>query len=196
MDSTASFHYGNWRVLHLHVACWLHHMIFCPPVSMVKDAMKSIYWCRGIFWKQSRGWIFQGRSGYWGTEPLQIVQFLDLTLVFLMRKSLPRRAPCRFLFGPAKGRIKSGWIIHSSTWHTLRWTTCFGNLCIIMCGMYVPREHWRNDNYVIMYSWCAPFLAWWLKPNTHTPGLSWPTITRQNVCWTWLYENVDESHLP
>ena len=26
---------------------------------------------------------------------------------------------------------------------------------------------------------CFLFLAWWLKPNTHTPGLSWPTITRQ-----------------
>ena len=26
---------------------------------------------------------------------------------------------------------------------------------------------------------CFLFLAWWLKPNTHTPGLSWPTIVRQ-----------------
>ena len=39
MDSIASFHYGNWRALHHHAACWLDHMIFRLPVSMVKDAI-------------------------------------------------------------------------------------------------------------------------------------------------------------
>jgi len=28
--SIASFHYGNWRALHHHAGCWLHHMIFLP----------------------------------------------------------------------------------------------------------------------------------------------------------------------
>ena len=38
------FSLGNWRALHHHAACCLYvtgH--FCPPVSMVKDAMESIY---------------------------------------------------------------------------------------------------------------------------------------------------------
>jgi len=41
MDSIASFHYGNWRALHHHAECitWS----FCPPVSMVKDAMETIH---------------------------------------------------------------------------------------------------------------------------------------------------------
>jgi len=38
---------SNWRALHHHAACWLVNIHitwhFCPPVSMVKDVMESIY---------------------------------------------------------------------------------------------------------------------------------------------------------
>jgi len=38
---------GNWRPLHHHAACWLVNIhitqYFCPPVSMVKDVMESVY---------------------------------------------------------------------------------------------------------------------------------------------------------
>jgi len=43
------FSLGNWRALHHHSVCWLANIHitwhFCPPVSMVKDAMESVY-CR------------------------------------------------------------------------------------------------------------------------------------------------------
>ena len=46
------FSLGNWRALHHHAACWLVNIHitwhFCPPVSMVKDAMESVYWVIGI----------------------------------------------------------------------------------------------------------------------------------------------------
>ena len=39
---------GNWRALHHHApADWsisISHDPFCPPVSMVKDAMESVKW--------------------------------------------------------------------------------------------------------------------------------------------------------
>ena len=38
---------GNWRALHYHAASWLANVhttwYFCPPVSMVKDDMESVY---------------------------------------------------------------------------------------------------------------------------------------------------------
>ena len=41
------FSLGNWRALHHHAAYWLVNIHirwhFCPPVSMVKDAMESVY---------------------------------------------------------------------------------------------------------------------------------------------------------
>ena len=41
------FSLGNWRALHHHAACLLVNIHitwpFCPPVSMVKDAMESVY---------------------------------------------------------------------------------------------------------------------------------------------------------
>ena len=41
------FSLGNWRALHHHAACWLVNILitwhFCSPVSMVKDAMESVY---------------------------------------------------------------------------------------------------------------------------------------------------------
>ena len=41
------FSLGNWRALHHHAACWLVNIHItwpsCPPVSMVKDAMESVY---------------------------------------------------------------------------------------------------------------------------------------------------------
>ena len=41
------FSLGNWRALHHHAPCWLVNIHitchFYPPVSMVKDAMESIY---------------------------------------------------------------------------------------------------------------------------------------------------------
>ena len=45
MKSTASFHYGNWRALHLFTVLLADCVTrsFCTPVSMVKDAMESIY---------------------------------------------------------------------------------------------------------------------------------------------------------
>jgi len=43
----SNFSLGNWRVLHHHAPCWLVsiHITwpFCPPVSMVKDAMESVH---------------------------------------------------------------------------------------------------------------------------------------------------------
>ena len=39
MDSIASFHYGNWRALHHHAACWLLHMIFLARFSTLKHVM-------------------------------------------------------------------------------------------------------------------------------------------------------------
>ena len=44
--SIASFHYDNWRALHHRAICitWS----FCPPVSMVKDAVESIHLEEGI----------------------------------------------------------------------------------------------------------------------------------------------------
>ena len=46
------FSLGNWRTLHHHAPCWLVNIHitwpFCPLVSMVKDAMKSVYiLCKG-----------------------------------------------------------------------------------------------------------------------------------------------------
>ena len=43
LDSIASFHYGNWRALHYHMLADCITELFCPPVSMLKDAMESIY---------------------------------------------------------------------------------------------------------------------------------------------------------
>ena len=41
------FSLGNWRAVHHHAFCWLVNIHitwhFCPPVSMVKDAMESVY---------------------------------------------------------------------------------------------------------------------------------------------------------
>ena len=41
------FSLDNWRALHHHVPCWLVNIHitwhFCPSVSMVKDAMESVY---------------------------------------------------------------------------------------------------------------------------------------------------------
>ena len=41
------FSLGNWRALHHHAGCWLVNIHitwhFCPPVSMVKGAMESMY---------------------------------------------------------------------------------------------------------------------------------------------------------
>ena len=41
------FSLDNWRALQHHAACWLVNIHitwhFCPPVSMVKDAMESVY---------------------------------------------------------------------------------------------------------------------------------------------------------
>ena len=46
-DAMESFWLGNWRALHHHAPRWLVNIHitwpFCPPVSMVKDAMESIY---------------------------------------------------------------------------------------------------------------------------------------------------------
>jgi len=40
------FSLGNWRALHHHAPCWMVNIHitwpFCPPVSVMKDAMKSI----------------------------------------------------------------------------------------------------------------------------------------------------------
>ena len=42
------FSLGNWRALHHHAPCWLVNIhvtwSFCPPISVVKDAMESVYW--------------------------------------------------------------------------------------------------------------------------------------------------------
>ena len=48
---TDGFHgticHGNWRALHYHAACWLVDIYitwpFCPPASMVKNTMESIF---------------------------------------------------------------------------------------------------------------------------------------------------------
>ena len=52
MDSIA-YSLGNWRALHHHTPCWLVNIHItwpsCPPVSMVKDAMESIYTCAVLF---------------------------------------------------------------------------------------------------------------------------------------------------
>ena len=46
-DIYYTFYYGKWRALHHHAACWLVNIhitwSFCPPVSMVKNVMESIY---------------------------------------------------------------------------------------------------------------------------------------------------------
>ena len=52
----STFSLGNWRALHHHPAYWLVNIYiiiwpFCPPVSMVKDGMESIYMLSILVWE-------------------------------------------------------------------------------------------------------------------------------------------------
>ena len=69
------FSLGNWKGSHHHAACWLVNIHitwpFCPPVSVVKDAMEFIYshvaFLPRIFWDQQAA-VWRPRmllAAYW-----------------------------------------------------------------------------------------------------------------------------------